>query len=152
MAGKLGIPLSEAIELRRRLMRQGAAGEGEQPLFGSSRRESIDRAVFEALRPLYSELATEVGLCLRYYSVTFRGRRPECVQLTGGEAGDPFLAKALEEELKISAIPAQPLIHTDLAEQNLLHEDQYGHPAGWTAAVGLSMRGKATSGALRGAA
>ncbi len=153
VAARLGVSVAEAGELRRRLMRQGAEGEGDQPMFGSSRRESIDRAVQEALRPLYSELATEVGLCLRYYSVTFRGRRPECLHMAGGESCEATLMKVLEEELKVSVQAACPLQDADLAQLSLLSGDKSPHHAAWAVCAGLSMRKPSSSAVpVRGAA
>lgn len=152
VAVKLGVSASEAGELRRRIIGQGTSVQGDPPLFGSTRRESVDRAVQEALRPFYAELATEVGLCLRYYSVTFRGRRPEHVHLAGGLAGDPHLCKALEEELKVTVSPVQPLVRMDWSTSNPLTEDGDEHHAAWTVTVGLSMRPGASAARLRGAA
>ncbi len=153
VATRLGVSAQEAGELRRRLMRQGSAGEGDQPMFGSSRRESIDRAVQEALRPLYGELATEVGLCLRYYSVTFRGRRPEHLELAGGESCEATLMKVLEEELKVTVQPGSPLHEADLAQLSLLSDDKDTHHAAWAVCAGLSMRKASTAaGPVRGAA
>src|SRR5690606_34219983 len=61
----------------------------------------IDRAVFEAVRPLLHELAQEAALCLRYYSVTFRGARPEAALLAGGNGAEPKLAEVLGQTLKL---------------------------------------------------
>ena len=49
---------------------------------------STDRAVYEAVRPMLNDLVNEVVLCLRYYGVTFRGRPPVSIILTGGDGSN----------------------------------------------------------------
>ena len=138
VATKLNLPLADAAHIRSSLRREEPAA-ASPPLFGSARRESVERAVFEALRPLVEELVREVGLCLRYYGVTFRGRRPEQVLLAGGEAGEPSLIKALTQEASLQVAPAQPLVAIDPAL--LLNQ---GVPAqslaAWSVATGLCLR------------
>src|SRR6185369_10852590 len=46
----------------------------------------VARSVNEAIRPVVDRLATELSLCNRYHSVTFRGQPLSCVVLGGGEA------------------------------------------------------------------
>lgn len=59
--------------------------------------EDVRRAIVKALRQPVDELASEIGLCLRYYSVTFRGQRPVSAVLTGGVAQWPWLPEMLSE-------------------------------------------------------
>jgi hypothetical protein len=56
--------------------------------------------VFDATRSTMEELGREIGLCLRYYSVTFRGQRPNKLRLLGGEAADPMLLGVLNAALR----------------------------------------------------
>jgi type IV pilus assembly protein PilM len=152
LAQNLAMPVADAADLRRRLQQvpQGdAAGSGEQ-LFGSTRRESLERAVFESLRTNAGELAKEVALCLRYYSVTFRGRKPETMLLTGGEAYETQLAKVLSQSADIPVEPVEPLSGMDLTAVPELAQGGAGLSE-WTTAAGLSMR-SASEKKKRGAA
>ncbi len=56
------------------------------------------RVIYEAVRPVATDLAREIGLCVRYYSVTFRGKRPESMVLVGGEAHHNWLAELIADQ------------------------------------------------------
>ncbi len=136
VAQHLNLPLQDASELRRRV--QGGA-EGDSELFGSTRRETVERAVFEALRATMGDLSREVGLCLRYYSVTFRGRRPDKALLVGGEVYEAQLAQMLAEGAGIAIEPARPLREVDVRDHGPAM-DRGGQFSQWAVAAGLSMR------------
>jgi Tfp pilus assembly PilM family ATPase len=130
------------------------AGGGEdlaKPLFGSTRREDVNRAVFDAARPVMQELAKEIGLCLRYYGVTFRGNRPECVTLCGGEARDKSLAEVIREQLDMPVEIAEPLSGVDISAEELMI-DRRGSMPEWTVAAGVALRNAAVETLTRGAA
>ncbi len=151
VAQNLGLPLADAADLRRRLQRSPKPEDGStagEQLFGSTRRESLERAVYESLRATASELAKEVSLCLRYYSVTFRGKRPEKVLLVGGETYEPQLARALAEGIDLPVEAIRPFAGMDISKATELDTD--GTNSEWAVAVGLSMRREAA--AKRGAA
>lgn len=61
--------------------------------------ESVRNAVEDATRQTMTELAKEVALCLRYFSVTFRGVRIKDMRITGGEANCTLLRRLLKTEL-----------------------------------------------------
>jgi len=153
VAEHLDLSASDATELRRKLAAAGEDGEPDtEHLFGSTRRENVRRAVFEAVRPVVGELATEVGLCLRYYSVTFRGQRPNRVLLAGGEAHDPTVLGLLQEQMEAEVAVADPLDGIDLSSQQVAIERRGGRTE-WTVATGLALRPSAPATArLRGAA
>lgn len=104
---------------------------------------ATDRAVFEAVRPLLGELVKEISLCLRYYGVTFRGKPPERLILSGGEGLEPKLDQMLGSACKI------PVAYDDPAETfiSLVGEIRKcmnripGPPSCWAVAAGLSLRG-----------
>jgi len=105
---RLGLPIAEAAALRRRLQATDVVEpqtSQDQPLFGDARRETIERAVYESLRSAVNELGRELSLCLRYFSVTFRGRRPETVLLVGGEAYEAQLPRLLADCAGIAVEP-----------------------------------------------
>lgn len=153
VAKQLELSTDEAARLRKR--QAGDAGETtaeDDKLFGSARRQNVDRAVFEAARPLLQELAKEIGLCLRYYAVTFRGKRPEHVVLSGGEACDTQFASILTEQLDLRIDAADPFDAIDTSGTELVN-DQPGALADWSVAVGLALRQPyAAQGMKRGAA
>ncbi|MCA9311518.1 MAG: pilus assembly protein PilM, partial [Phycisphaerales bacterium] len=102
-AERLGIEEATVQDLRRQRKTATLAGK-ESPL-----EYRVDRAIFEAVRPLMDELAQELSLCLRYYGVTFRGSRPERCVLVGGEAGEPKLADFLRDALHLETEVGHPL-------------------------------------------
>lgn len=146
----MGVSLEDAAALRRR--HQGgevAEASSDQTVLGSTQRQTVDRALFEALRPVVADLAREIQLCLRYYSVTFRGRRPDCVQLAGGESHGAQLRQLLRDGAGINMELAQPLRHVDTAMTPMLAADTAAIE--WAVAAGLAMRQDGRL-ALKGAA
>jgi Tfp pilus assembly PilM family ATPase len=99
-ASKLGLERDAVRSLRHQRMSGGADASVDT---------KIDRAMFDAVRPLLGDLAHEVNLCMRHYSVTFRGGRPsECV-IFGGDAMEPHLAEILSTTLQVPAAVVDPL-------------------------------------------
>ena len=148
-AEHLNQPPAEAARLRRGAANANTENAGEA-LLGSARKEDMDRAIYEAVRGVAGDLAREVGLCLRYYSVSFRGRRPEAAVLVGGEAAGPHIAEVLSEAAGIRVMSITDAPGDSLAALT-------DHPAlrtglhSWASVLGLAMRGR-TAAALRGAA
>lgn len=139
VAQHLNLPLGDASELRRCI---NGSGGGSSELFGSTRRETVERAVFETLRATVGDLSREVGLCLRYVSVTFRGRRPDKALLVGGEVHEQGLAQLLAEGAGIAVEPAQPFAGIDVGDWGpTMNRD--GRYSEWAVAAGLSMRPEA---------
>jgi type IV pilus assembly protein PilM len=130
VARKLGITHEEARSLRRRLIE--SAGES------ATRKDPVRQAVCDATRSIIEDLAREISLCLRYYSVTFRGQRPARVRVLGGEACDPNLQAILNANLPVPVEPLRPLalVNTDLMKQ----ADRRGCLSEWAAALGLGLK------------
>jgi hypothetical protein len=84
------------------------------------------------------ELARELSLCLRYYSVTFRGHRPTVVKLLGGEGSDPQLRAILNASLPVPVVAGTPMISVDC--RAMKECDRQGTMSEWAAALGLSLR------------
>jgi len=127
---------SEAEALRRRTAKRNreAAETSDQT------DDQVRRAVSDAIRPHREDLANEIGLCLRYYAVTFRGDRPDSMIFTGGEAHDPALAAALGERLNIRTEVGDPFrgVRTDQLGPVL---DRRGCRSEWETVFGLSLKG-----------
>lgn len=139
VAKHLGLDISEASDVRRRAIstvEQVEGGEENQSKFGETRRDNLDRAIAESLRSTVDELAKEVSLCLRYFSVTFRGRRPESVWLAGGESTEPQVAKLLSEGAGIRVSPLSLDGYVDCAA---VAETIRGLHGSWATAAGLAM-------------
>ncbi len=132
---RLGLDLDAVRDLRRQ--RAAAWARGATP---SDAR--VDRAIYEAVRPLMDELARETAMCLRYYGVTFRGSRPEACLVVGGEAEEPQLTKLLGEELHLPTSVGRPLDGIT-APADSAHGGGGGGALArpqWAAATGLGLR------------
>jgi hypothetical protein len=84
------------------------------------------------------ELGREISLCLRYYSVTFRGHRPTKLRLVGGEACDPQLQSLLNSALVIPVEIGRPLYSVNTSRMK--PSDRRGAMCEWALALGLSLR------------
>ena len=65
------------------------------------------------------ELAREISLCFRYYTVTFRGRHVDRVIFAGGEAYENILLNVLRRQLAVDVEVAQPLRGFDMTSREL---------------------------------
>jgi len=146
VAAKLGVELSQANLLRRQLMpgdmrdlpaaasvESDSAAEGE--LDRATRQGMVD-----VIGSAASELAREISLCFRYYTVTFRGRRVEHALFTGGGAYDNILLGVLKRRLNMEVEVAQPLKGFDISSVEF-DGDRRGLLCEWAVAVGLSLKG-----------
>ncbi|MEM9420227.1 MAG: pilus assembly protein PilM [Planctomycetota bacterium] len=134
LSGAMSISLDEARELRHRIASTPIDGvEGEE----TSGELNQSHKVFEALQPTLSELAREIGLCLRYYGVTFRGARPAQAKLVGGGA-TAWLAAALGESTGLALGLDEPLGDIDVSAVREVIPP--GSEGAWAVAAGLSIR------------
>ena len=128
IASALGISVADAESLRLRLLR-------DEPIDASTRRPVID-----ALNVTAEQLAGEISLCLRYYTVTFRGKRVERAVVAGGGAYEQVLRDALRRHLSVEVEIAEPLRGFDLSHGKI--DDSFaGASADLALAVGLSLKG-----------
>ncbi len=126
LATKLQLPTAAASEARLGWM-SGQTGS------------EADARIAATLGPVVEDLSREINLCLRYYSVTFRGRRPEEALIVGGESGNAWLWARLCEDAGLKPSAEDPLASLDLTPVH----DVVGGPdqwAGWVVAAGLSLR------------
>ncbi len=127
VARKLSLDVTEAASLRRRF----AAME-------SPDKDPVRQTVLDATRNMIGELAHEVSLCLRYYSVTFRGQRPAKLRLLGGEANDPAIRQAMTQSLAVPVQIYQPFQGIDIGQTSLATLD--GSLSEWGVAFGAALR------------
>jgi type IV pilus assembly protein PilM len=132
VAEKLNLSTDEVSQLRQHL---GAYDGGE-----SDGRSKTDQSVRDALRGVVEGLVREIGLCLRYYAVTFRGVKPGRIVQSGWEARDPHLREMLAESLNIPCQIGHPLGGIDCSRVDL-GPDPTGSHSGWAVAAGLALRG-----------
>ena len=125
---KLGISVDEVRDLRRRL----------DSADSDARNESVRQAVFDATRVVAEDMSREIALCLRYYSVTFRGHRPSRVRLVGGGACDPLLIEQLAAAMPIPVEAGRALANIDT--RRMTSADRRGGMSEWTTAFGLALR------------
>ncbi len=148
---KLGIEINEVPMLRGRF-RIGKNPTGPQPSSGgqvlTEDNEGLDAStqliMLDAITTVAEELAKEISLCLRYYAVTFRGKRVEKVVFSGGEAYEGILFDILRQQLKIDIEIAQPVKGFELpAEKMNINFDsgKHGLLSEWAVAVGLCLKG-----------
>lgn len=147
-AERLGMDQTTVGEIRRQRLRL-AFGDGgtDAPID-----ERVDRAIFDAVRPLLNELAHEITLCVRYFLVTFRGAKPEGILLSGGDATEPRLAEIIAELAGAPTAIGRPLEGVDLGPQGP-PINRRGPLCEWATAAGLSLRGdqRAAQGVLASA-
>lgn len=92
----------------------------------------VARSVAEAVRPVLDRLTAEIGMCLRYHSVTFRGQPIDRLLLGGGEA-TAALTELFQQRLELRCELGEPLRSY---EQNQVS----GRKAQWDVAAGLALR------------
>jgi type IV pilus assembly protein PilM len=164
VAAKLGINVSEAQMLREtlrtekglsrpksNLAEQSPAGDDRTPMkcgaFGDLKGKldaSTRQLMVDVVSAVAGELAKAISLCLRYYTVTFRGKRVERAVFTGGGAYENILLDVLKRQLTVGIEVAEPLRGLDLSSKrtNLnFGSDRRDLLCEWAVAVGLSLKG-----------
>ncbi len=122
VARHLQMPLAEAAALRRH--------NGDRR--ADQRDEEITRGISESIRPVLERLVTELTMCVRYHSVTFRGQSLAQVILGGGEASET-LRQWIGERLDVPCELGEPF--RDLETPRL-----GGRSSLWDIAAGLALR------------
>ena len=147
IATKLGISINEADTLRGKLRMERAGvepyfqGTPAQNTANEGRLDASTRQVMvDAISAVAEELAREISLCFRYYTVTFRGKRVERAVFAGGEAYEGILLNVLKRQLAVEIEVAQPLRGFDMMNVNF-DSDKRGLLCEWAVAVGLSLKG-----------
>jgi type IV pilus assembly protein PilM len=103
VAAKLEVSKEEAQNLRLKLR----SGQAVDP--------AVKNCIADTLHNTAEQLAGEIALCLRYYSVTFRGKRVERAVVAGGGAYEPILLEVIQRQLSIETEVAEPLRGFDLS-------------------------------------
>lgn len=165
IAAKLGISLNEVEMLRATLRTEKqpqtfpAAATDDKvawdcPDVIASNKQGLDAAtqqvIVDSIVGTAEELAREISLCLRYYTVTFRGKRVERATLSGGEAYDNILTDVLKRQLTVGIEAGQPLRGCNIANVTL-NSNRRSLLCEWSLATGLALKGVNTSRACKSA-
>lgn len=94
--------------------------------------EQVAETLQDAARPVLEKLIRELSMCIRYHSVTFRGRPISKLILSGGEIS-PVVSSLLEQRLGLPCENSNPFRRM----QNVPPTDC---PGQWEIAVGLTRR------------
>ncbi|MEO8494783.1 MAG: pilus assembly protein PilM [Planctomycetota bacterium] len=97
----------------------------------------IVRSVAEAMRPAVERLASELSMCVRYHSVTFRGRPLERFVLGGGEATESLL-ESLTKRVGLASELSDPF-------RMYPRSGKTGRNCHWDIAAGLALRASTSS-------
>jgi type IV pilus assembly protein PilM len=92
----------------------------------------IAKTLQDAGRPVLEKLISELSMCIRYHSVTFRGRPISKLIISGGEVSAD-VAQNLEQRLGLSTEVSNPFRRTEDAPV-------VDTPSQWEVAVGLARR------------
>ncbi len=122
VAERLRMPSPEATSLRRH--------NGDRR--ADQRDPEITRSIVEAVRPLADRLAHEVSMCIRYFSVTFRGDPVAKLVFGGGEAS-PSMIELLAKRLDMPCELGNPMRSFD-------NQTLPGQAGQWDVAAGLALR------------
>lgn len=156
IAAKLGVSINEAEMLRGKLRMERTAST-EKGLWPSGQSSAVNdsladntalgtldastrQVMVDAISAVAEQLAREISLCFRYYTVTFRGKRVERAVFSGGEAYEKILLNVLKRQLAVEIELAQPLKGFDMMNLNF-DSDRRGLLCEWAVAVGLSLKG-----------
>ena len=141
----LDLRVSERLDLK-----EQAASELRQARMNNTAAldPSTDGAVSDAARPVLAELAREAMLCLRHFSVSVRGDRPDHLLLTGAHAAEPGLSTLLQAVCRLPVrLDDESECMSDLRDGlSRTMAGPAGTVEGWAAAAGLSLRGISAAG------
>jgi type IV pilus assembly protein PilM len=121
-ARDLGMQVADAAGLRRH---NGDRRADQQD-------PEIARSIAQAIRPVIEKLISELSMCVRYHSVTFRGK-PLARAVLGGSEATPALAETLAARLNLKCEVSHPF-------RRFAKVSIPGRPGQWDAAFGLALR------------
>jgi type IV pilus assembly protein PilM len=133
IAASLGVSADETSDLYALSARNG------DPASATAGDERLP-AVWQAMAGSIEQLGKEIGLCLRYYAVTFRGLRPDGITCVGGGARHGSLLARLAGVVGVPINPGHPLRGVHCATALAGPDRRSGQPE-WATAAGLAMRG-----------
>lgn len=150
IAHRLDIEVSEAEMLRSRLWRRtpvSDSADSDEGLLNKDndlmRQEDLDpstrQVMVDAIGSVTEELAKEISLCFRYYTVAFRSKRVERATFSGGGAYENILLNILRRRMALSVEVAEPFNGIDITKVDF-NSDRRGLLCEWAVAVGLGLK------------
>jgi type IV pilus assembly protein PilM len=121
-ANGMGMKASDAAGLRRH---NGDRRADQQD-------PEIARSIAQAIRPVLENVIDELSMCVRYHSVTFRGKPLDRMVLGGSEA-TAALSESLSARLNLKCEVSQPF-------RRFAKISIPGRPGQWDLALGLALR------------
>lgn len=130
----LSLPPDQALELYNAACGAPAGETDEEP--DAEERRAV---VMDAIAGDVDQLGKELGLCLRYFAVTFREATPEGVTCIGGGARATPVLERLSQTVHVPVRLGHPLrgIGTDQVFTGA--DRRFGQPE-WATALGLALR------------
>ena len=128
---RLSVSVEDVRQLRARVA--PAAVEG-----AATGDDAVRRALYDAMRLATSDLLEQLVLCLRYYTVSFRGRPATKVWLTGGGADGADLRQLAATAVGLPVDPLPLMAGVPLGP--LVALDNTVSLGEWAVAYGLALR------------
>jgi type IV pilus assembly protein PilM len=122
LASALSMPEEEASALRRHNFERRATDQDPE----------LTRSISTAMRGAIDQLSSEISRCIRYHSVTFRGKPLARMVLGGGEANS-LLFDELTRRIDMPCELSEPFRHLEALKLP-------SRATGWDIAAGLAMR------------
>lgn len=126
VAENLNLPLTEATRLRKIVTNSPTLDANDE----------LHRSVIDSIRSILETISTEVENCLRYFKVTFRGKRLDQIIVTGNESS-PWLIDFLSEQLNSDCRIGNPF---ETLKRGPSSASILERPGRWTTAMGLAMK------------
>ncbi len=143
IAVKLGISVEEASVLRSSLQMERNKSGGSIGKTATAVQSSLDvstrQVIVDAVSSVSQEIAKEIGLCFRYYTVTFRGKRVEKAFFSGSGAYEDILLNVLKRQLTVEVEIAEPFRGIDISKVDL-GGCRRSNLCEWTVATGLALK------------
>ena len=155
IADKLNVSMEEAMRMR--LSLQHSAGDGHtlkgpdasgQPQVRQTQEpeseetmaagldQSTQQVLLDPMNSVAEQLIHEISLCLRYYTVTFRGHRVGSALVSGGGADTPLLMDTFRRHLPLDVDVVKSF--RGLKSLGRLSKER---PTEWAIAIGLALKG-----------
>ncbi len=144
ISDKLGVTPAEAQLLRSGLGVERKAAKTKPGTGGGTAVQtqldaSTRQVIVDAVGAVSQELAREISLCFRYYTVTFRGKRVKRAIFAGGGAYENILLNVMRRQLTVEIQVAKPFRGFDLTKFNF-ENNRRGSLCEWAVAVGLALK------------
>ena len=137
---KLDIEWAQAELLRTKIYQEqldSVDGLGQETIVLD---RSIRQAILDTELLVAEELCKELSLCLRYYTVTFRGQRVQQVLFSGGKGDEMVLQNHISQSMHVPVKPVDPFI--GLRPSVEIHESSpLDDSRPWAVPMGLALKG-----------